>query len=53
MNRSFLTKSFLCLLIVVDIYHAFASCVNIDLKIVVYIFRSVFINTLRVNLVNV
>ena len=45
--------SFLCFLIVVDVYHAFVSCVNIDLKIVVYIFRLVFIDVLYVNFVNV
>ena len=45
--------SFLCLLIVVDVYHALVSCVNIDLKIVVYILRLVFIDASHVNLVNV
>ena len=44
---------FLCLLIVVDVYHALASCVNIDLKIVVYIFRLAFIDASHVNFVNV
>ena len=53
MNRSFLMTSFLCLLIVVNVYHALLSCVNIDLKIVVYTFRLVFIDALYVNLVNV
>ena len=53
MNRSFLMTSFLCFLIVVDVYHALVSCVNIDLKIVVYIFRFVFIDVFHVNFVNV
>ena len=53
MNRSFLITSFLCFLIVVDVYHALVSCVNIDLKIVVYILRLVFIDVFHVNIVNV
>ena len=45
--------SFLCFLIVVDVYHAHVSCVNIDLKIVVYILRLAFIDVSHVNLVNI
>ena len=44
---------FLYLLVVVDVYHTFVSCVNIDLKIVVYIFRLVFIEVSHVNFINV
>ena len=45
--------SFLCFLIVVDVYHTLASCVNIDLKTIVYTFCLVFIDVSHVNLINV
>ena len=44
---------FLYLLIVVDVYYTLVSYVNINLKIVMYTFRLVFINALHVNFVNV
>ena len=44
---------FLCFFIVVDVYHALALCVSIDLKIIIYIFRSIFIDAFYVNFVNV
>ena len=53
MNRSFLITSFLYFLIVVDVYYAFVSYVNIDLKIVVYTFRLILIDVSHVNFVNV
>ena len=53
MNRNFLMTSFLYCLIVVDIYHALVSWINIDLKIIIYIFRLIFIDVSHVNLDNV